>query len=153
MDRRRFLRASLQAAAALTLASCTKSPSSPTASKTGATPGSLGPAPRPTLRLGDEEDYGFPSPFAYRLGPGYQRMSYLYDSLLWSDSTGKLLPWLAGRYQRSSDGMTYSFELRDNARWHDGRPVTPDDVVFTLSTSQLRGCFPSSSPAPRTWRE
>jgi len=42
-----------------------------------------------------------------------------------------MLPLLASRYDRSPDGLTYTFEIRDNARWHDGQPVTPDDVKFT----------------------
>jgi peptide/nickel transport system substrate-binding protein len=59
-------------------------------------------------------------------------MSYLYDSLLWQDSTGALLPWLASGFDGSADGLTYTFDIRDNAFWHDGQPVTPDDVIFTF---------------------
>jgi len=77
-------------------------------------------------------DAGFPSPFAYSRGPGYVQMSYIYDTLLWTDASGRQLPWLASRVRRSSDGLTYTFELRDNVRWHDGRPLTPADVVFTF---------------------
>ncbi len=127
MDRRTFLRASLFAAGTVALASCGSS------SKTTSTPGGSagGPVARPTLRLAGG-DFGFPSPFAYSRGPGYWRMTYLYDSLLWKDSNGQLIPWLASGYDRSSDGLTYSFELRDNVAWNDGKPLTPDDVVFTF---------------------
>ena len=76
---------------------------------------------RPTLRLAGT-DFGFPSPFSYQRGPGYWLMSYLYDPLLWKDSTGNLLPWLARSYQRSPDGLTYTFQLRPGVRWHDGVP-------------------------------
>lgn len=125
MDRRAFLRAALGASAALALDACTRSGS-------GAPPSqALGPAPRPTLRV-PGGSFGFPSPFAYNGGPGYWRVSYLYDTLLWKDSTGALLPWLAGRYERSEDGLAYTFELRDDVRWHDGRPLTVDDVVFSF---------------------
>ena len=31
----------------------------------------------------------------------------------------------------SNDGLVYTFNLRENAKWHDGKPVTADDVVFT----------------------
>lgn len=34
----------------------------------------------------------------------------------------------------SEDGMVYTFKLRKNAKWHDGAPVTADDVVFTWET-------------------
>ncbi|HWC10804.1 MAG TPA: ABC transporter substrate-binding protein, partial [Acidimicrobiales bacterium] len=87
---------------------------------------------RPPLRLGGG-DQGFPSPFAYRRGPGYVQMSYLYDTLLWKDSTGEVLPWLAASLpRRSPDGLTYTFQLRENIRWHDGRPLTPEDVAFSF---------------------
>ncbi|PZR78078.1 MAG: hypothetical protein DLM65_14055, partial [Candidatus Aeolococcus gillhamiae] len=125
MDRRTFLRSSVLAAGAVAVASCTSS------SKTTSSGSAGGPVPRPTLRL-PGGDFGFPSPFAYVRGPGYWRMTYIYDSLLWKDSTGQLMPWLASRYERSADGLTYMFELRDNVAWNDGQPLTPDDVVFTF---------------------
>ncbi|MDQ3573332.1 MAG: ABC transporter substrate-binding protein [Actinomycetota bacterium] len=119
MDRRAFLGTSLAAAGAVYLGAC-RSP--------GDSPGEEG---RPTLRI-PGRDFGFPSPFSYFVGPGYTRMSYIYDSLLWVDASGHLVPWLATSYQASPDGMTYAFEIREGVVWHDGRPVTPDDVVFTF---------------------
>ena len=125
MNRRTFLRTTLGAVGALALGACQDG------DDTSTTATSAGPAPRPTLRL-PSTDAGFPSPFSYSVGPGYFRMSYIYDTLLWSDATGKLLPWLASRWDRSPDGLTYTFELRDNVRFHDGQPLTPDDVVFSF---------------------
>ena len=119
MDRRTFLRTSLAAAGAVYLGAC-RSPGD-----------GAGEEGRPTLRI-PGRDFGFPSPFSYFVGPGYTRMSYIYDSLLWVDASGQLLPWLASSYQASPDGLTYTFELRDGVVWHDGRPVTPEDVVFTF---------------------
>jgi len=58
-------------------------------------------------------DFGFPSPFAYQLGPGYGLMMYMYDSLLSIDVTGKLVPWLASKYERSADGLgTYCTRVK-----------------------------------------
>jgi peptide/nickel transport system substrate-binding protein len=59
-------------------------------------------------------------------------VTYIYDTLLLADATGAVQPWLASRYERSPDGLSYTFELRDNVRWHDGRPLTPEDVVFSF---------------------
>jgi len=59
-------------------------------------------------------------------------MILLYDTLLWTDGSGQLLPWLAQSYKVSDDHLTYSFELRDGVKWSDGRPFTADDVVFTF---------------------
>ena len=57
---------------------------------------------------------------------------------------------LAESWETSADGLTYTFKLRD-ANWHDGQPVTADDIVFSLDrivqpgekrtrTAALRGC-------------
>ncbi len=130
MDRRTFLKGSLAAAGALAVGACrSDSDTARPATTLGADPARLAPAERPTLRLAGA-DSGFPSPFAHTAGGG-DRMIALYDTLLWKDSTGALLPWLASRYERTPDNLTHRFELRDNLRWSDGRPVTADDVVFT----------------------
>ncbi len=41
-------------------------------------------------------------------------------------------PRLASRWEISPDNLTLTFELRPDARWHDGKPVTADDVIFTF---------------------
>ncbi|HEV2752840.1 MAG TPA: ABC transporter substrate-binding protein [Solirubrobacteraceae bacterium] len=84
-----------------------------------------------TVRLGIGS-FGLPSPFAYIAGPGYVQMSLLYDTLVWKDASGRLLSWLARRFTRSRDGLTYTFSLRDGVRWHDGRALTAHDVAFTF---------------------
>ncbi len=135
MDRRGFLRGTLGLTGAVVLGACNGGSDSTSGTVTtlapGASPGGLTPASRPTLRLAGG-DFGFPSPFAYSRGPGYWRMSYLYDTLMWKDSTGELLPWLARDMRRSDDGLVYTFELRDDVAWSDGQPLTADDVAFTF---------------------
>lgn len=116
--RRTFLKGMGGAAGAVLLGAC--NPSATTASKGG----------RPTVRVVSWTQLGFPSPFTYTGGPGYWRMSLLFDTLLWPDSTGKQLPWLASSYQPSPDGLVHTLDLR-NANWDDGLPVTARDVVFT----------------------
>lgn len=39
---------------------------------------------------------------------------------------------LATSWEVSEDGLTYTFHLRDDAKWHDGEPVTANDVAFTV---------------------
>lgn len=85
---------------------------------------------RPSVRVVEWAALGYPSPFGYVAGPGYWRMSLLFDTLLWPDSTGEMLPWLASSYQRSEDGLRHTLELRD-VRWDDGKPLTAKDVAFT----------------------
>jgi peptide/nickel transport system substrate-binding protein len=92
---------------------------------------------RPTVRVLSRTALGFPSPFTYTAGPGYARMSLLFDTLLWPDSTGEELAWLASSYRRSDDGLVYTVDLRD-VTWDDGIPLTASDVAFTYEyyTSQ-----------------
>ena len=60
----------------------------------------------------------------------------IYSGLMKYNEDGKLIPDLAKSYEVSSDGLNYTLYLRDNAFWHDGRPVTADDIVFTIETAQ-----------------
>lgn len=52
------------------------------------------------------------------------------------------LPQLARRWQRI-DSLTIRFELDPRARWHDGRPVTSADVVFTFDRARNSAIAPS----------
>jgi len=60
----------------------------------------------------------------------------VYSGLMKYDSEGKLDYDLAKSYNISDDGLTYTFTLRDNLKWHDGQPLTADDVIFTILTAQ-----------------
>lgn len=58
---------------------------------------------------------------------------YLYESLLERDNaTLEFIPWLADRWAISADQLTYTFWLRPGVRWHDGEPLTADDVIYTF---------------------
>jgi peptide/nickel transport system substrate-binding protein len=76
--------------------------------------------------------YGYPSPFAYVRGAGLIMCSYVFDTLLWQDSTGEPIPWLAKEWSHSPDGLEWRFTLRDDAKWQDGKPVTAEDVKFSF---------------------
>lgn len=84
------------------------------------------------VRLAGLPNFGYPSPFAWVRGPGWLITGMSFDTLLWEDSTGKPIPWLASDWEESADGLRWRFTLRDGARWHDGRPVTAQDVAFTV---------------------
>ncbi|MFZ5633524.1 MAG: ABC transporter substrate-binding protein [Bacillota bacterium] len=78
-------------------------------------------------------DWGFPSPYAhYSRGPGYIRMSLIFDTLVWKDDQG-YVPALAKSWEYLKDENAYFFRLQDNATWHDGRKFTARDVIFTIN--------------------
>jgi peptide/nickel transport system substrate-binding protein len=56
----------------------------------------------------------------------------VFSSLVRFDSRGLPQPDLAESWGISQDGTIYNITLRKNAVWHDGQPVTSDDVVFTI---------------------
>ena len=56
----------------------------------------------------------------------------LTDSLVQYDADLQLQPRVAADWEVSQDRKTVTFHLRDGVRWHDGTPVTADDVVFTI---------------------
>ncbi len=55
----------------------------------------------------------------------------IYSGLMKYDH-GKLVGDLAEKYSISEDGLVYSFTLKDNIRFHDGTPLTTDDIEFTI---------------------
>jgi peptide/nickel transport system substrate-binding protein len=56
----------------------------------------------------------------------------IYESLLTYDFDFTPKPGLAESWEVSEDGLTYTFHLVKNAKWHDGEPFTSDDVVFSV---------------------
>lgn len=48
----------------------------------------------------------------------------------------KVVGDLADSWQISDDGLTYTFKLKDNQKWHDGKSFTADDVIFTIGLIQ-----------------
>ncbi len=54
----------------------------------------------------------------------------LFEGLMNQDEDGNLVPGVATDYDVSDDKLTYTFHLRDNAKWSNGEPVTAGDFVF-----------------------
>ncbi|AWU96177.1 ABC transporter substrate-binding protein [Azospirillum ramasamyi] len=57
----------------------------------------------------------------------------IYQGLLTYDQKLNPLPSLAESWTISPDGLTYTFKLFQNVKWHDGKPFTAKDVVFSTS--------------------
>jgi len=64
----------------------------------------------------------------------------LYDTLLKLDLEDhtKYVPRIAEKWDISPDGLVYTFYIRENCNWTDGKPVTADDFVFSFE-AQVRG--------------
>lgn len=57
----------------------------------------------------------------------------IYQGLLTYDRNLNPQPGLAKSWTISGDGLTYTFKLQDGVKWHDGKPFTSADVIFTVS--------------------
>lgn len=60
-------------------------------------------------------------------------MLMTHDTLVRLDPELRPVPQLARSWKVSEDGRVWEFELVSDASWHDGRPVTADDVAFTFT--------------------
>jgi peptide/nickel transport system substrate-binding protein len=67
---------------------------------------------------------------------GRTLISLLFEGLTRIGADGLIEPALAEGYTVDGSGEIYTFTLRPGLRWHDGTPLTADDVVFTLRTLQ-----------------
>jgi peptide/nickel transport system substrate-binding protein len=60
-------------------------------------------------------------------------MINVYDTLYVNkQNPPKLVPWLATGHTVADGGLTVTFKLRDGAKFHDGHPLTSDDVVWSF---------------------
>ncbi len=72
--------------------------------------------------------------------PGAQ----IFAMLVRADADWKIHPYLAESWTVSDDGLTYTFKLRANARFHDGQPITAEDVKFSIETQKANHPFKTS---------
>ncbi|HEX2042715.1 MAG TPA: ABC transporter substrate-binding protein [Acidimicrobiales bacterium] len=81
---------------------------------------------------GDENNI---TPFTVSFGATpytHDLISLVYDSLFWSQVKTDPEPWLAERATPSNDFREWTVTLRDGITWHDGRPLTAEDVKFSF---------------------
>jgi microcin C transport system substrate-binding protein len=80
------------------------------------------------------------NPFILR-GTSAVGMTLIYDPLIASnlDEPSTEYGHLAHTIEIAGDRLSVAFELREEARWHDGRPVTAEDVVWTFHTLRSQG--------------
>jgi len=60
----------------------------------------------------------------------------IYSGLLRADGNNGFIPDLAESYDVSTDGLTYTFILKPDLEWHDGKKITASDIVFTVRIAQ-----------------
>ena len=61
---------------------------------------------------------------------GFDILRDLFEGLMNQDPNGELVPGVAERFASSNGNRTFTFHLRDNAKWSNGDPVTTRDFVY-----------------------
>lgn len=111
-----------------------------------------------TVVRGDSSDIKTLNAILADDSPTLDIIALLFDSLVGSDpNTGLPVPGgLADSWEIAADGVTYTFHLTANAKWHDGTPLTADDVAFSFqvendpkSGSSYTGTF---NEAVESWK-
>jgi peptide/nickel transport system substrate-binding protein len=132
LTRRRLLGAGAALGTSILLSSCG-------AAGTGGSAGDAAPAgpPRPggTLRVGalGRASSITRDPHGVQVNESdYLILSLLYDTLIVPGSSPIVAPRLATRWEPSSDLRRWRFELAEGARFHDGTPLSSEDVVWSM---------------------
>lgn len=77
---------------------------------------------------------------------GSDALRSLFEGLMNEDAKGAMVPGVAESHEISEDRLTYTFHLRDNAKWSNGEPVTAGDFVY----SWQRAANPETA-SPYAW--
>jgi len=60
-------------------------------------------------------------------------ITQVFSGLLRADADLNVLPDVAQSWKISPDGLTYEFKLREDARFHNGRPITAQDFIYSFT--------------------
>ncbi len=82
-------------------------------------------------------------PHYHNLGPNNALARHIYGNLIMQDENQQLQPGLAVSW-KAIDDLTWEFKLREGVTFHDGSPLTADDVVFTFERAPNVPNSPSS---------
>ena len=86
-----------------------------------------------SLTIAISADENTLTPFTYVHGsPGFDAMSLIYDTLFVRAPDNTIIPWMVKEYSVENDSKVYHITLEDGLKWHDGQPLTAEDVKFTF---------------------
>jgi peptide/nickel transport system substrate-binding protein len=128
----------------LLLAACTTPSASPSEDEGGGSPAASGggTATGGTVRIGWA---GYPdslNPGNGVLSEAYTLYELVFDTPISVNSAGEYVPELATEWSSTEDGLTWTLTIRDDATFHDGEPLTAEDVAFSMQLYQDTEDFP-----------
>ncbi len=110
---------------------------------------SLQPAPGGTYTEGMLGAFTTANPLYVSSAPDRTASRLVFSGLFAYDNQNELAGDIASGMQVDDRGQVYTVSLRDDVFWHDGRPLTADDVVFTYKTIQDAN---AGSPLFASWQ-
>jgi peptide/nickel transport system substrate-binding protein len=122
--------AAAPAAAEPTAAPAAEPPTAAPAAEPTAAPAAAGGG---TLTIGIGGAPDSLNPGAGYLAESFDLWELTYDRAVQMDLKGQYHPSLAESYTASDDGKTWTLKVRQGVKWHDGKPLTAEDIAFTYN--------------------
>lgn len=104
--------------------------------------GGLGQSTPVVMRVGWSGSPDTLNPGAAVLSESYTIFGLVYDTMYQLQLDGSFKLSLAESVTVSDDALTYTYKIRDDVKWHDGEPLTAEDVVFTYYLYQNTEGYP-----------
>ena len=105
----------------------------PTATEVPTTAPTTTPEPAGPLTVLIDNDEGPITPANFNTFIGFWMVGWVYDSLYIRTPELEPIPSLATSATASADGLTWTVTLREGVTWHDGKPFTVNDVIFSYN--------------------
>jgi len=101
------------------------------------------------LRIGWAGNPDTANPGTAVLAEAYTIFGLVYDTMYRLELDGTFTPGLAERWTASEDGRIWTYGIRSGVTFHDGRPLTARDVVFSYNLYRRHVDFPFLNPYTR----
>ena len=95
-----------------------------------------------SLNVAITKDENTLSPFTYVSGTGLTVNRLIFDTLLTTDAEDQIIPWMVEDDYETVDFKEFTFTLKDGQKFHNGDPLTAEDVKFSFeypSTQNVSG--------------
>lgn len=145
MKKRRLLSLLLGLAMMVSLAACGGGNATPTPSSGGEPSNSGDGAGGGTFIVSMGADPTTFNPVLKGDDDGHLIYQNVFDGLLELNINSEVIPGLAETWKISEDGLTYTFNLAQGVKWHDGEPFTSADVKYTYEKIMAEDGFIASS--------
>ena len=110
---------------AMVITGCTPKTDAPAGDNAGK------PAEKKILRTNNSSEPGTLDPTLAQGTHESWVLDHIFEGLMKKGQDGTIVPGMAKEYTLADDGVTYTFTLRDDIKWSDGKPVTANDFEYT----------------------